>query len=97
MPRGPDGETRSGDVIDSNDVVPWEGQTYAAAASFGELVRRLNDTNPYADTQTGPPLEQIMITLATELWDQGFSQKEIRIAFESAVTCLASYAPRDKR
>ena len=37
-------------------------------------------------------LEQAINTLATELWDRGFSLTEIRQAFEAAAADLPRYA-----
>lgn len=36
-------------------------------------------------------------TLMTELWDNGFSQTEIRVAFEEAIRDLPRYAAGQER
>lgn len=56
---------------------PWEGRCYAAAHDFAVQCATLRDSNPYEPSA----LECVIIDLATELWDRGFSQTEIRRAF----------------
>ncbi len=38
-----------------------------------------------------------MTQLMTELWDQGFSQTEIREAFEAALVAMPDYAAGEER
>ena len=38
-----------------------------------------------------------MTHLMTELWDQGFSQTEIREAFEAALAAMPDYAAGEER
>ena len=73
---------------------PWEGRYTSVVHEFALQCRKLRDTNPY-DLSA---LEEIAIFLATELWDQGFSQTEIRKAFELASgDLLTSYGAGEDR
>jgi hypothetical protein len=73
--------------------VPWESRCHAAASDFARLCRELYEFNPYGE----PPLERTIVTLMSELWDNGFSQSEIRVALESAVADLPRYAAGEER
>jgi hypothetical protein len=73
---------------------PWEGQCLKAAEDFASKCAELYSSNPYFEV----PLESIINTLMTELWDRGFSQSEIRSAFEKAVADMNRYAAgKDRR
>lgn len=61
----------------------------AAVYQFGLALKELHQNNPWPDT---PLLPRAMNDLMTELWDHGFSQTEIRQAFEDAVADLPRYA-----
>ncbi len=61
----------------------------AAVNQFGLSLKALHQTNPWPDS---PLLARAMNHLMTELWDHGFSQTEIREAFESAVADMPRYA-----
>jgi hypothetical protein len=70
------------EVTDSTDDEPvWEGVRIGAAADFAHRCRELCDSNPYGP-DIPPPLNLLMGDLATSLWDESFSQSEIRAAFE---------------
>lgn len=75
------------------DDIPWEGRCIEAAYRFGLECRELRNTNPYEISA----LETIMGDLATELWDQGFSQTEIKVAFEQAISGLIRYAAGEEQ
>jgi hypothetical protein len=72
---------------------PWEGQCLNAAYEFARRCRQLYDQNPYKEV----PLESIINTLMTELWDNGFSQTEIRNAFNAAIEDMPRYAAGEER
>lgn len=72
---------------------PWEGQSLSAAATFARRCRELYDEAPKDQL----PLESTINTLMTELWDNGFSQSEIRHAFEAAVADMPRYAAGEER
>ena len=72
---------------------PWEGETLAAAVPFALRCRELYAINPYSE----PPLERVINDLMTELWDNGFSQTEIRNAFLNAVADMPRYAAGKER
>ena len=77
----------------SEDEPPWESGWLAETHQFASRCATFRDTNPYKR----PALEEIMIYLATELWDRRFSQSEIRSAFESALKGLPPYAAGGER
>jgi hypothetical protein len=76
-----------------DDSNPWEGRTSSAAYNFGIECAKLRDSNPY----DLPALTEIMTTLATELWDRGFSQTEIRSAFHTGADLLIRYCAGEER
>ncbi len=61
----------------------------ALVQQFGEALRELHQGNPWPDL---PLLPRAMNHLMTELWDRGFSQTEIREAFNGAVADMPRYA-----
>ena len=67
----------------------WQDRTMAAVRQFGLAQAELHATNPWPDL---PLLPRVMNHVMTELWDHGFSQSEIRVAFENAITDLSRYA-----
>lgn len=71
-----------------NEETPWELECDKAAWTFGQRCRDLNGSNPYDLIA----LDHIINTLMTELWDNGFSQTEIRSAFEQALADMPRYA-----
>lgn len=66
-----------------------------AAWEFGKRCRELSKEYPHGSAPAA--LEWIVDTAATELWDQFFSQSEIRAAFEKAITNLSHYAAGEER
>ena len=84
-----EGSPSEGDVaVLSADEVVWFGADDAAYA-FGEECAKFRDENPYSDRNA---LNVIINTLMTELWDRGFSQTEIRTAFQDALGDMNRYA-----
>jgi hypothetical protein len=73
--------------------VPWEGQMTQSAWEFGLKCAELRRSNPYELVA----LDWIINALMTELWDNGFSQSEIRAAFERAVADMSRYAAGEER
>jgi hypothetical protein len=67
--------------------------TTHATYNFAQHCAELRDSNTYDK----PILEVIMPYLMTELWDRGFSQSEIRTAFERAVAEMPRYAAGEQR
>ena len=77
-----------------SDESAWEGVCDNAVWAFGQQCRSLKDSNPYDFVA----LDRIINTLMTELWDNGFSQTEIRSAYEKAIADMPRYAGgREKR
>jgi hypothetical protein len=72
---------------------PWEGLRADAAWAFARKWADLKSSNPYEFDA----LENIINTLITELWDSGFSQSEIRTAFEKAILDIPRYAAGEER
>jgi hypothetical protein len=70
------------------DETPWEVECDNAAWAFGQQCRDFKKSNPYDLVA----LDRIINTLMTELWDNGFSQTEIRSAFEQALADMPRYA-----
>jgi len=66
----------------------WQNQSMAAVRRFGSVLEELHRTNPWPDS---PLLRAAMNHLMSELWDHGFSQTEIREAFEEAVVDMPRY------
>jgi hypothetical protein len=75
--------------------IPWEGLCAGAASAFAIRCAELNKANPYGSATK--PLKYILVFLMTELWDRGFSQTEIREAYQAAVAQLPGYAVDEKR
>jgi hypothetical protein len=67
----------------------WQDRSMAAVYQFGVALKDLHRSNPWPDL---PLLPGAMNHLMTELWDHGFSQTEIREAFEEAVADMPRYA-----
>jgi hypothetical protein len=85
-------------MTDSDEQGPWEGRLTHASFEFGRRCRELHDSNPYSSEPNIPPvLVQVMGHLATELWDQRFSQVEIKQAFDHALADLATYCTGEER
>jgi hypothetical protein len=65
-----------------------------AAWRFGQACAAFRDGPRF---QQHPPLVLIVNTLMTELWDRGFSQTEIRHAFQDALSDMNRYAAGAER
>ena len=66
----------------------------AVVQQFAEALKRLEQENPWPNT---PFLPKAANHLMTELWDHGFSQTEIREAFNNAVADMPRYAAGSER
>jgi hypothetical protein len=71
----------------------WENQTIGLAHAFAKECAKLREDNPDAETV----LVRIMNDLMTELWDNRFSQSEIKTAFEKALQDMPRYAAGEER
>jgi hypothetical protein len=70
----------------TEDEIPWAVQQVTASANCGLQCRELEKSCPYSVEELGSPaLTRLITHLATELWDQGFSQTEIISAFSAAI------------
>lgn len=79
---------------DSTDEDRALSGAYAAAADLAAWTRRLREMNV---SVSGHALEWTMNCLMTELWDQFFSQTEIRNAFNEALDDMNRYAAGEER
>lgn len=80
------------DANNPNDA--WQMQANEAVWRFGETLKRLHGANPWPHL---PLLEQAIPYLMIELWDHGFSQTDIRKAFEAAIAQMPAYAAGEER
>lgn len=76
----------------TNDA--WQTRALDVVCRFGQDLSALHGSNPWPER---PLLDQAINQLMTELWDNGFSQSEIRGAFEAAVADMARYAAGEER
>lgn len=67
---------------------------YGVAADLAARCRQLTDMNVSVSPRA---LQEIVNTLMTEFWDQGFSQTEIRNAFMAATADMNRYAAGQER
>lgn len=85
-------------MADKDQEVPWEGQLVTACCNFALRCRELRESDPYRNWEHWQPvIVQVMATLATEFWDQGFSQSEMDGAFKTAIERLRKYAGSQDR
>ena len=72
----------------------WQNRLHEVVRKFGEDLSDLHHANPWP----GRPLLPLAINyLMTELWDKGFSQSQIREAYEAAVADMPRYAAGEER
>jgi SOS response regulatory protein OraA/RecX len=83
---------RGVEELDDSDKVYFAAQE--AAFHFAAACAKFRDSNQHPNIV---PLEDIINTLMTELWDRGFSQSEIRSAFQSALNDMDRYAAGAER
>lgn len=67
----------------------WQGRSLATVNQLASALKGLHETNPWPDL---PLLPRAINHLMTELWDLGFTQTEIRDAFEGAIADMPRYA-----
>jgi hypothetical protein len=67
----------------------WQCRSTDAVHQFGLTLRDLHESNPWPEF---PLLHGAVNQLMTELWDRGFSQTEIREAFDRAIADMPRYA-----
>lgn len=79
------------DADDPQDV--WHGRAIDAAMQFARTCADLSKDVPYPCSG----LEDVINTMMTELWDNGFSQSEIRNAFEKAIADMPRYAAGEEK
>ena len=67
---------------------------YAVAADLAGRCRRLTEMKASISARA---LDDVVNTLMTEFWDQGYSQTEIRRAFLAALADMNRYAAGEER
>ena len=67
----------------------WQTALYEAVYRCSVSLKELHRTNPWPEQAV---IDQAINTLATELWDRGFSLTEIMTAFTDAAADLPRYA-----
>lgn len=80
--------------MDLDAETQWVADSSDLGSDFARGCRKLCHENP---SRHAAPLDHIMITMMTELWDIGFSQTEIRNAFSEAVRDITRYAAGEER
>ena len=73
---------------------PWEQECIDASYEFALRCAVLVAENPY---KLAAPLNGLINTLMTDLWDRNFSQTEIRAAFEEAIKDMHRYVAGEER
>jgi hypothetical protein len=77
-------------MSDANNVQDeWQSKWLDAVYRLASTIKDMDEANPSPDQ---PLLPQAMNYLMTELWDRGFSQTQIRQAFNQAVADMPRYA-----
>lgn len=87
-----EGRLENSMTLDKEDE--WRSACLKLATDFSEACREIQTDNP---DQATPTIDVVIADLATELWDQGFSQTEIRRAFQAAMDALPAYAAGHER
>jgi hypothetical protein len=75
------------DPTDPEDA--WQMRFSNVLAAFGYALYDLHHTNPWPEFTA---IDKAISDIATDLWDKGFSQTEIRNACERAIADLTRYA-----
>lgn len=71
----------------------WQSRWLDAIYQLVSNLKELEQANPWPEQ---PLLPKAMNYLMTELWDRGYSQTQIRQAFEDAVSDMPRYAAGDE-
>lgn len=80
------------DGQDNDDV--WQDRWMTEICQLGTALAEMEKQNPWPNI---PLLPEAMKYLMTELWDRGFSQTEVRNAFNAATHDLPLYAAGEER
>lgn len=81
------------DQSEPNIADEWQDRSMTAVYQFGMALNELHRSNPWPDL---PLLPRAINHLMTELWDRGFSQTQIREAFEAAVADMPRYVAAEE-
>lgn len=80
--------------METDNETAWMTRSINLGYDFAKECRTLCDENP---SNLPKPLEDIILSMMTELWDFRFSQTEIRHALQSAIDGLPRYAAGEER
>ncbi len=81
----------------SDDLTDEERALFGAQDVAADLALRCRQLREMNVSVSDTALENLINTLMTELWDQGFSQSEIREAFKAALADMNRYAAGEER
>lgn len=81
----------------ADELSPEESRRQAASGAARDFARTCRTVEEHAPADAGTALDELINELMTELWDNGFSTSEIRVAFEAAAQDVGRYAGLDKR
>lgn len=80
-----------------DDLTEEERALFGAYDIASDLAKRCRQLREMNVSVSATALEQVINTLMTELWDQFFSQTEIREAFTAALADMDRYAAGEER
>jgi hypothetical protein len=77
----------------TDETDEWQSRWMNAVYEVASTLKDCEGANPWPER---PLLPQAMNYLMTELWDRGFSQTEIKHAFDDAVADMPRYGAGDE-
>jgi hypothetical protein len=84
-------------IQDDDDLTEEERALFGARATAENLALQCRLLKEMDVSVSAGVMDQIVIYLMTEFWDQGFSQTEIRAAFLAALGDMNRYAAGKER
>lgn len=81
----------------ADDLTAEERSLFGAYNVAADLAVRCRNLREMRVSVSARALDDVVNTLLTEFWDQGFSQTEIREAFTSALADMNRYAAGRER
>ena len=84
-------------IQDGDDLTEEERALFCALATAESLAIQCRLLKEMNVSVSEGAIDQIVIYLMTELWDQGFSQTETRRAFLAALSDMDRYAAGEER
>jgi hypothetical protein len=77
------------DGLTQSDIDRWQSRLSGAVRDVAAIIRESKALGEHLGMQVLP---EAIVDLMTELWDQGFSQTQIREAFLEAIAAMPRYA-----